>query len=62
MWREVAIAMSYNNGFMLCIISITRIATKKSSKVVGPAIKSSIHTESCNYWCYDKWDCPKVKE
>ncbi len=49
MGRDVAIATRYSNSFILCIISITRITTKRFSKTIGLAMRYSIHTEICNY-------------
>lgn len=54
MSREISVITRYSNGFMLYIINITRLITKKSFKAIGPAIKCSIYTKNYNYRCYDK--------
>lgn len=41
--------MSYNNSFILCIISITKIASKGFFEVVSLAMKYNIYIESCTY-------------
>lgn len=44
---EVAVVTRYKNNFILYIISITRIATKKSFKAINISMRYNIYVESC---------------